>query len=358
MQALKLDRQLKTLVKTERKITYEILLLIQTIDITKAYRELGYESLYAYLTKEVGYSEGAAQRRISSARLMKQVPKIENEIQTGDLNLTQVSLAYTAIRQEEKALGAKISSANKSAILERLKCKNTFETQKVLQQELPSFEIPKPKAQPAGNDRVFVTLEFHESEWRKVQSMMAEFSHKVPDQRLESLLLYFADQMEKKKQKLSMKDQTKQDQTKQDQTKHDQTKYDQAKWAQTKIDQTIPLSLKQNQFRPVQGESKSQNSAKKSPSSPPLRRWNPKFNRFERQAISAPVRRWVYNQAQHRCQYVSPLTGKRCDSKHFLEIEHCVPVAKGGSNNVQNLKILCRAHNLQAAKREGVSRDR
>ncbi|MEZ0391515.1 MAG: hypothetical protein ACAH59_04825, partial [Pseudobdellovibrionaceae bacterium] len=95
-----LDQKLKTLVRTERKITYEILLLIQTLDVTRGFRELGYSSLFEYLTKEVGYSEGSAQRRISSARLMKECPQVETEIQTGGLNLTQISLAQVAFRQE------------------------------------------------------------------------------------------------------------------------------------------------------------------------------------------------------------------------------------------------------------------
>lgn len=347
MQTLKLDQQLKALVKTERKITYEILLMIQTFDITKVYRELGYESLYAYLTKEVGYSEGAAQRRIASARLMKQVPIIESEIKSGELNLTQVSLAYTAIRQEEKANGAKISNSDKSAILEKLKSKNTFETQKVLKHELPAFEIPKPKLQPAGNDRVFVALEFHESDWKRIQNMMAEFSHKVPDQKLESLLLYFADRLEKKKQKLSAKDQVKQEQLRANQVNLDKVKTSQIGFDQNDVDQ-IGADQSKAEFA-----KSTQQPSKQSPASPPLWRWNEKFKRFDRCPISASARRWVFDRAKHRCQYVSPVTGKPCDSRHFLEVEHMIPVAKGGSNDVRNLKILCREHNALAAKRWG-----
>lgn len=41
MQALKINEKLKVLVQTERKVIAEILKLIQILDITKSYRELG-----------------------------------------------------------------------------------------------------------------------------------------------------------------------------------------------------------------------------------------------------------------------------------------------------------------------------
>lgn len=139
MQAKILDQKLKALAASERKITYEILLLIQTLDIGKAYRELGFSSLHEYLTKEIGYSEGAAHRRISSARLMKQVPSLDEKIKDGSLNLTQTSLAQVAIRQEEKAAGRKISPEQKIEILEKVQTKSTFETQRILKANLPNF---------------------------------------------------------------------------------------------------------------------------------------------------------------------------------------------------------------------------
>lgn len=136
MQALQINEKLKALVQTERKVIAEILKLIQILDITKSYRELGYSSLFNYLTAGLGYSEGAAQRRISSARLVKEIPSIGLDLQTGALNLTQVSMAHSAIQQQEKT-GDKIKSEDKYKILEGLKNKNSFETKQSLQKQLP-----------------------------------------------------------------------------------------------------------------------------------------------------------------------------------------------------------------------------
>jgi len=306
MQAIVLDQKLKSLVASERKITHEILLLIQTLDITQSFRELGYASLFEYLVREIGYSEGSAQRRISSARLMKQVPQIANDLKSGKLNLTQVSLVQVAIRQEEKAQSQKISFEKKTEILEKLKSKSTFEAQKILKDNLPAFEIPKPKAIPAGDDKVHVTLQFSESDWEKVQSLMSHFSHTIPDQKIESLLLYWQAQVEKKKQKQVQK-------------------------------------------------------LKSSDVLPPLRRWKQSPGEQARKAqntrsyISKAIRLQVRQQAKDQCEFTSMVTGRRCEAKQFLEIEHRRPVSKGGTNALENLRVFCRSHNAFEAKVQGVS---
>lgn len=206
MQITKIDQKLKSLFASERKITFEILLLIQTLDITKAYLELAYSSLFEYLVKEIGYSESAAQRRIASARMMKQVPAIERNLQTGELNMSQVAMAQTAIRQQEKALKQKVSVAQKAQIFEKMRKKSTYESQKILKEVLPHFEIPMPRAVPGGSDQVYVSLQFSEKEWEKIQSLQAHFSHSVPDVRLESLLLYWHLQIERRAERLRKKD--------------------------------------------------------------------------------------------------------------------------------------------------------
>jgi hypothetical protein len=42
--------------------------------------------------------------------------------------------------------------------------------------------------------------------------------------------------------------------------------------------------------------------------------------------------------------------GVRCGSQAWLEIDHCQPAGKGGSSEPDNLRLLCRAHNLFAAE--------
>ena len=44
------------------------------------------------------------------------------------------------------------------------------------------------------------------------------------------------------------------------------------------------------------------------------------------------------------CSYVSP-DGHRCGARAFLELDHERAWAKGGADSVENLRVLCRAHN-------------
>ena len=110
---LKLTHQ----VKTERKITQEILICIQQIDATRYFAELGYASLFDYLTEYQKYSEGSAQRRISAARLLKELPEVESKLQEGKINLTQLSKLATAIKQEQKLTGRRVTLQEKKEIL-------------------------------------------------------------------------------------------------------------------------------------------------------------------------------------------------------------------------------------------------
>ncbi len=61
-------------------------------------------------------------------------------------------------------------------------------------------------------------------------------------------------------------------------------------------------------------------------------------------AIPAAVRRQVWQRDGGRCSYVDQRTGRRCNSRHLIEIDHILPYALGGGADPRNLRLLCRAH--------------
>ena len=65
--------------------------------------------------------------------------------------------------------------------------------------------------------------------------------------------------------------------------------------------------------------------------------------------IPAAVKRAVRERDGGQCAFVSD-TGHRCPSRRFLEFDHAEPVARGGEATVENVRLLCRAHNLYAAE--------
>ena len=61
--------------------------------------------------------------------------------------------------------------------------------------------------------------------------------------------------------------------------------------------------------------------------------------------IGKGTKRMTWTAAEGRCQYINPITGKRCTSKHGLQIHHVHEYANGGSNDPKNLQLLCGPHN-------------
>ena len=67
--------------------------------------------------------------------------------------------------------------------------------------------------------------------------------------------------------------------------------------------------------------------------------------------IPQEIRDEVYIRDGNRCTYISK-DGKRCEETSNLQIDHIIPYAKGGSNEPENLRLLCFAHNQLMAEEE------
>ena len=61
-------------------------------------------------------------------------------------------------------------------------------------------------------------------------------------------------------------------------------------------------------------------------------------------AIPAAVKRQVWERDRGCCSYVDRCSGRRCGSRHLLQIDHVLPFALGGSAEPDNLRLLCAAH--------------
>jgi len=66
--------------------------------------------------------------------------------------------------------------------------------------------------------------------------------------------------------------------------------------------------------------------------------------------IPPAIRDLVYARDKGRCSFVGA-NGKRCNSTWDLEIDHIVPYSRGGGNSPDNLRLLCRKHNIHQAEK-------
>ena len=90
------------LVKEERELSTLILHHLMEVERRRLYAARGFSSLFEYCVKSLGYSESAAQRRISGMRLIREIPEVETKIKEGKLSLSVISQAQTFFRQERK----------------------------------------------------------------------------------------------------------------------------------------------------------------------------------------------------------------------------------------------------------------
>jgi hypothetical protein len=67
--------------------------------------------------------------------------------------------------------------------------------------------------------------------------------------------------------------------------------------------------------------------------------------------VPAAVRREVYRRDGARCTYVDA-RGQRCSERHYLELHHLQPFARGGAHVASNLSLRCVAHNALAAEQD------
>jgi hypothetical protein len=76
----------------------------------------------------------------------------------------------------------------------------------------------------------------------------------------------------------------------------------------------------------------------------------PRASRARRDAVvTRSARREVFERDGERCRFVSS-DGRRCTETAFLEIDHELERARGGSGKLKNLRVLCRAHNRWMAE--------
>src|SRR6478735_6899599 len=125
----------KLLVAKERSATTVVLHHLREIDRRKLYADVKCSSLFAYCTRELGYSESSAQRRIESARMLEAIPEIEEKFESGLLTMSNVSLVNQFFKDADVE--------EKKVVLEKIEGMTKKECEKTL------FEISGKEVKPA-----------------------------------------------------------------------------------------------------------------------------------------------------------------------------------------------------------------
>jgi hypothetical protein len=189
------DNQLESTLKQkcfdERKLTLEIIELLQELDHRKLFLRRGFASLLEYCVKDLKYSESSAYRRISAMRLVRDLPETKTAIQTGTLNLVNIAQAQTFFRAEAKTNKA-YSKEEKQKLLTQLHHKSSRQTEKVLLQISPQ-SVSHEKVKQVTADKTQMTLTISENLLQKLNRMKALLSHRQPNCNYAELIETLAD---------------------------------------------------------------------------------------------------------------------------------------------------------------------
>ncbi|WP_413574626.1 HNH endonuclease [Bdellovibrio sp. HCB290] len=339
---LELLNRVERLARGERKITHLILWHLVEVEFRRLYLDLGFTSLFKYMTGHLQYSEDAAYRRIQASRLLKKVPKIENAIESGDLKLTQLNQVQKCI-SKAMAGGAVVSAEQTESVLEQIQNKNSFETQKVLAVEFNQPILEREILKPQRNDSVRMEITFSEDQMNELKQVRELLSHVLPNPTWAELISYLANfQIQKKLGKQIVGNEMVRKASKNAELAGEAAR-DEAEEAEgvTVMNKNELDKLNMNESRRIQdGVEINANSS---------------ASLGERKHLKLTLRRRLLRNANYQCEF-NCVGGKCCTSKYQLQIDHRLPLALGGSNDESNLRVLCRTHNLAEARRMGITK--
>ncbi|ABC81885.1 HNH endonuclease [Anaeromyxobacter dehalogenans] len=300
--ARELSAQLATLLRRERSALAEFLVALADFDARRAWAELGYASLFHYLHRELGLSKGSAQYRKVAAELIQAVPAVIEPLRDG-------RLCFTTIIEVARVVDAR----NWEGALPRFYGLSRHEAAEVVVALAPHPAPPvrtvltavrgpgsagstvEPVAPPPGSSRSAALTPLTAERQRLHVTVSERFGRKL--ERLRDLRPDLSDD--------------------------------------ALLEAAVDLLLAKAEKR--KGALTERPRASVRPSRDPRH-------------IPAHVRREVWRRDGGCCQW-RVASGEICGSTHALQLDHVVPLALGGESSPGNLRVLCAAHNLLAARR-------
>lgn len=183
----------KNLVGEERKITILILHHLREIERRRLFATLGFSSLYEYCRQELGYGEASAHRRISAMRLIKEVPEVEDKINSGALSLSVISQVQSYFREKAK-IDEPLKTQEKIVILQKFEHKSTREAEReILSMSPDEFIYNKEKIRAVTPDQSEIKFFASANLLKKLEKLKGLLAHKSTNLSISELIEIMAD---------------------------------------------------------------------------------------------------------------------------------------------------------------------
>jgi hypothetical protein len=277
----------KIRVHQERELLTEILDYLREIESRRLYLARGFGSLFEFCLKELKYSPAEAHVRIQAMRLIKTLPEVEAKIESGSLSLTVAASIQGTFGRQEKLNGAPLDHDEKQSVVESLLGFSTREAERKLVELYPQAKIERESAKPVSEKLTRIQFMASKELMQMLDQLKGLLAHKVPSGRFDQV-----------------------------------------------FEEIAEIALKKLEPKPP------------TPEKPAHSLRAPKGIRRRSRYVQANTRRNAWAKASGQCEYCDPVTGRRCESRHALQIDHIQEFSNGGSHEIGNLRILCRAHNL------------
>lgn len=283
--------RLDQLRRHERETTLEILKHLNEVERRKLHLRLGHSSLFAYCTRALKYSESSAGRRIQAARCLRRFPQVSPLLERGEVNLMTLGLVATILTPK-----------NADELIERIRGKTQREVESIacayrppisLRDRVEHVNVPSfTNSQCGSEQKLYIKFLADTAFMTKYRDACALLSNRLAVLSFESVLGAVLEEFIKR--------------------------HSPAQREERRVERrTARAAFVDRSLRP---------------------------------AISRKLRDAVFVRDAGRCTYVGP-GGQRCGERHHLHIDHIVPVAHGGGDELSNLRLLCAQHNQLEATR-------
>jgi len=305
-----------------------LLTRIAEIDLRRLYLDEGYPSMNAFLIRRMKLpTKNSAFKRLTAARTARKYPGVLMAMFEGRLHLTGVLM-----------LAARLTPANSDELVAAALDKTCFELEVMLAERFPQPDLPERLEALAAATPPLI--------WREPAGQLAarRVESTIPAQIVDGCSLELAAQRVEapRSRVVPLAPQKFAFQFTGDQETHELYEH-----VRALLSNEVPTGEMALVFKATLKLTAAELAKRKFGATD-----RPGHSRgsADPRHIPADVKRAVRERDQARCAFVSE-SGRRCGSSRWLEFDHIVPVAQGGEATVENIRLLCRAHNQHAAER-------
>jgi hypothetical protein len=332
--------RLKSFRTEELRVVLKIVRYLREVDRRELHLKRGCDTLKQFAMNHLKYSEGEAKRRVDAMLLVKALPGAEKELGSGNLSMTVAS---------EVLRFANRNNLDIKELVPKVLGKSSRKAGRILLGICPEAIKPETLRQvTATHTELRVTLD--EELMAQLEELKSIYSHRNPSMTYLGLFKILAKDALKKSKPKSVPEirDTKASSVPEIPNTKAKLVPDIMNIKVESSEQPSAPTVKRLEFIMAKDEADDQENKKRTPLSDPKPKKSIRtFKTYSNSRVATPAMRRYIIDRDKTCTYTH--NGTRCNSKAFLEVDHIVSYASGGKTELENLTLLCRAHNQHKA---------